>query len=113
MCTVSKGLHCVIHNSPKCHPLMSIKRLSVKTEPPRPCYAPSQPNSSFSISFINIFYVHGCLVCVYVCLKRREEGIGSPKPGVTDGWRLLYGYWEPRLGTLQEFSMCSDLLSYF
>ena len=36
------------------------------------------------------------------CQWRPEEGFGSPENGVTDGCKLLCGFWELNPGPLQE-----------
>ena len=44
-----------------------------------------------------LFYVYGCLVCMYVyhihawCLRRSDVGIRSPGTGVIDGCELPHG----------------------
>ena len=36
------------------------------------------------------------------CLRRSQEGVGSPGTGVTDDYEPPCGYWEPKLGSLHE-----------
>ena len=47
----------------------------------------------------------GCFVCMYVCawcLKRPEEGVSSPRIGVTDSCEPSCGSWELNPGPLKE-----------
>jgi hypothetical protein len=36
------------------------------------------------------------------CLRRPEEGVGSPETGVTEGCKLLFGWRELNPGLLEE-----------
>ena len=41
------------------------------------------------------------ITCVPVILKV-QEGVPFPRDGVTNGWQLPSGRWEPNLGPVQE-----------
>lgn len=49
--------------------------------------------------------LHACMFVYHLydwCLRRKEEGVGSPGNGVPDGLGTLCGCWEMNLGSLQE-----------
>lgn len=43
-----------------------------------------------------------CALCVRWCLRRPEEGVGSPRTGVIDGCEPPNGYWVLNLDPLQK-----------
>lgn len=64
----------------------------------------------FLKSYLFLFYVYTFLLtfisvpCVQYP-KMPEEGTGFPGIGVTGGCEPTHGYWEPILGSLQEWQM--------
>ena len=52
----------------------------------------------YFILCILVFCLHACLQC----LHRPEEGVRSPRPGITDSSLLACECWEQNLGPLEE-----------
>ena len=53
--------------------------------------------------YVCIHHLHG------LCLRKPEEGMGSPRTGVTDGHWQPYGYCQSDLGPLEDIQSSSPL----
>ena len=52
--------------------------------------------------YMSIFPAHALVHLVHVIPRKDIEGIGSPEPGITDGYELSCSSWELNSGLLKD-----------
>lgn len=66
----------------------------------------------FLSKLFQLFYLYGCLVCIYICVSllvcclwKPEENFVIPDTVLTDSWELPFRCWELKSGLMEEHQM--------